>query len=58
MFEDFFEKQIEYEVIQPGIFLGAVDLICRECRAVSTHEPNADGSCRYVCPTCGVTNDV
>ena len=28
MFEDFFEKQIEYEAIQPGIILGAVDLIC------------------------------
>ena len=40
MFEDFFEKQIEYEAIQPGIILGAVDLICRQCGAVSTHQPN------------------
>jgi len=58
MFEDFFEKQIEYEAIQPGIILGAVDLICRQCGAVSTHEPNTNGSCRYVCPDCGVANDV
>ena len=58
MFEDFFEKQIEYEAIQPGIILGAVDLICGQCGAVSTHQPNTDGSCRYFCPACGVANDV
>lgn len=58
MFEDFLEKQIEYEVIQPGMILGAVDLICRGCGIVSTHEPNADGSCRYFCPACGEANDV
>lgn len=58
MFGEFLEKQIEYEAIQPGIILGAVDLICRECMVVSTHEPNADGSCQYVCPTCGMATDV
>jgi hypothetical protein len=58
MWEDFLKKQIEYEAIQPGIILGAVDLICRGCGVVSTHEPNADGSCQYVCPVCGVANDV
>jgi hypothetical protein len=58
VFEDFWEKQIECEAIQPGIILGAVDLICRGCGVVSTHEPNADGSCRYFCPACGVANDV
>ncbi len=58
MFEEFFEKQIEYEVIQPGIILGAVDVICQECSAVSTHEQNVDGSCRYICPVCGMASDV
>lgn len=56
VFEDVFAKLIEWETIQPGIILGAVDLICQECGAVSTHEPNDDGSCRYVCPTCGMAN--
>lgn len=58
MFEGFFDKQIEYEVIQPGMILGAVDLICRECGAVSTHEPNDDGSSRYACPACGMATGV
>ncbi len=58
MFEEFLKTQIEYEVIQPGIILGAVDLICQQCGAVSIHPPNADGLCRYVCPACGVANDV
>lgn len=58
MCEEFLEKQIKYGTIEPGIILGAVDLICRQCGAVSTHEPNDDGSCRYVCSAFGEANDV
>ena len=58
MWEDFLKNQIEYEVIQPGIILGAVELICRGCGVASTHESNADGSCRFVCPVCDMANDV
>lgn len=58
MIEEFFEKLIKYEAIQPGIIFGVVDLICQRCGAVSTHEPNVDGLCRYVCPACGDANTV
>lgn len=58
MFDDLFDKHIEYEVIQPGIILGAIDLICRACGEVSVHEPNSDGSCRYLCPVCGAEEEL
>jgi hypothetical protein len=58
MGDDFVESLVRLESCLPGSVFGVVDIACNQCGQVSTHRPNANGSTKYICPTCGATVEV
>jgi predicted RNA-binding Zn-ribbon protein involved in translation (DUF1610 family) len=54
----FLDAVIRLESVAPGIVFGTVDVPCRVCGETTSHNCNADGSNTYVCPHCGVRNEL
>jgi len=46
------------ECFAPGLVLGRVDIVCHSCGEITSHQCNDDGSNAYLCPACGVRNEV
>jgi hypothetical protein len=58
MSEWFLDTVARLESVVPGMVFGTVDVVCRACGEASSLNCNVDGSNTYVCPNCGVTNDL
>ena len=56
--EWFLETVARLESVAPGIVFGTVDVVCCGCGETSSHNCNADGSNAYVCPHCGMRNEL
>ena len=56
--EWFLETVARLESVAPGMVFGTVDVVCCGCGETSSHNCNADGSNAYVCPHCGVRNEL
>ena len=56
--EWFLDTWARLESVAPGIVFGKVDVVCCGCGETSSHSCNADGSNTYVCPHCGVRNEL
>jgi predicted RNA-binding Zn-ribbon protein involved in translation (DUF1610 family) len=47
-----------FESIAPGMVFGTVDVVCCECGEANSLKCNGDGSNTYICPNCGVRNEL
>ena len=56
--EWFLETVARLESVAPGMVFGTVDVVCCGCGETSSHNCNADGSNAYVCPHCGMRNEL
>jgi predicted RNA-binding Zn-ribbon protein involved in translation (DUF1610 family) len=56
--EWFLDTVARLESVAPGIVFGTVDVVCCGCGETSSHNCNADGSNAYVCPHCGMRNEL
>ena len=56
--EWFLDTVARLESVAPGMVFGKVDIVCCGCGETSSHNCNADGSNAYVCPHCGVRNEL
>ncbi len=56
--EWFLDAVARLESVAPGMVFGKVDIVCCGCGETSSHNCNADGSNAYVCPHCGVRNEL
>jgi hypothetical protein len=56
--EWFLETVARLESVAPGMVFGTVDVVCCGCGETSSLNCNADGSNTYVCPHCGVRNEL
>ena len=56
--EWFLETVARLESVAPGMVFGTVDVVCCGCGETSSHNCNADGSNTYVCPHCGMRNEL
>lgn len=56
--EWFLDTVARLESVAPGMVFGTVDVVCCGCGETSSHNCNADGSNTYVCPNCGVRNEL
>ena len=56
--EWFLDTVARLESIAPGMVFGTVDVVCCGCGETSSHNCNADGSNAYVCPHCGMRNEL
>jgi predicted RNA-binding Zn-ribbon protein involved in translation (DUF1610 family) len=56
--EWFLDTVARLESVAPGMVFGTVDVVCCSCGETSSHNCNADGSNTYVCPHCGVRNEL
>jgi len=56
--ECFLDTVARLESIAPGLVFGTVDVVCCGCGETSSHNCNADGSNTYVCPHCGMRNEL
>lgn len=56
--EWFLDTVARLESVAPGMVFGTVDVVCCGCGETSSHNCNADGSNAYVCPHCGVRNEL
>jgi len=56
--EWFLDTVARLESVAPGMVFGTVDVVCCGCGETSSHNCNADGSNAYVCPHCGMRNEL
>jgi len=56
--EWFLDTVARLESVAPGMVFGTVDVVCCGCGETSSHNCNADGSNTYVCPHCGMRNEL
>ena len=56
--EWFLDTVARLESVAPGMVFGKVDIVCCGCGETSSHNCNADGSNTYVCPHCGMRNEL
>ncbi len=54
----FLGSVIRLTLVVPGAVFGSVDVVCCGCGEASSLKCNTDGSKMYVCPHCGVRNDL
>ena len=54
----FLDAVARLESVAPGMVFGTVDVVCRACGETSSLNYNVDGSNAYVCPNCGVRNEL
>ena len=56
--EWFLDAVARLESVAPGMVFGTVDVVCCGCGETSSHNCNADGSSTYLCPHCGMRNEL
>jgi len=56
--EWFLDAVARLESVAPGMVFGTVDVVCCGCGETSSHNCNADGSNTYLCPHCGMRNEL